>query len=120
MNLVWAEVFFLMSFAFLAELISAADSACCLFHLSLSYLSTHPSLFFCPLFHPVFYPAFTLVPPTPCPGINMYVLGWGAHYGEMGADVCVPIQECECVRVDVYVVRQAKDKASGDNEAAGT
>lgn len=50
----------------------------------------------------------------------MYVLGWGAHHGEMGADVCVPIRECECVRVDVYVVRQAKDKASGDNEAAGT
>lgn len=46
----------------------------------------------------------------------MYALGWGAQYREMGAALCVRVSVC----VPVYIVRQAEDKASGDNEAAGT
>lgn len=92
MNLVWEEVFFLMSFAFLTELISAAQSACSFFHLCLSfYLSILPSPSSVRL-HPVFYPASPLVLPhlqPPRLSINMYALGWGAHYGEMGAGVCM-------------------------------
>lgn len=97
MNLVWAEVFFLMSFAFLAELISAADSACCLFHLSLSYLSIHPSPFFCPLFHPVFYPTFTLVPPPPVRAL--ICMCWaGVHTMGRWGLMCV----CQSDSVSVY------------------
>lgn len=50
----------------------------------------------------------------------MYVLGWGAHYGEMGAGVCVCVYVSICECVCLCVGRQAEDKASGDNEAAGT
>ena len=89
MNLVWAEVFLLMSFAFLAELISAAHSACSLSQLCLSFiLSILPSSSSVLLSSTQ---SFTLSPLStpPHPGINMYALGCGAHYGEMGAGVNV-------------------------------
>lgn len=80
-------------------------------------LSFHPSPPPCPsLFHQVFYSPFTVVPQPSCPGINMYALSWSAPYREMGAGSCVCVSVC----VSVYIVRQAEDKASGDNEAAGT